>query len=418
MSGLGTPERRRSRGLAIGATVAILAASIAGFTWIAIQSYGLIHSEQAPLNSSRLAPVKTLGPEEVVFDWSKQACEDRDVPDAPARAYRDAEGAVQLIASHYVTRRMTGPSLNRVAHRCAVVMRSAYSPRPSLFQDKEWITAPYTLDGKTVYALVHDEFQGNTHPGRCASGIYLRCWYNAITLALSTDGGATFRHARPPPRHLVAALPYRYTNDVGPYGVFQPSNIVEKDGYYYSLVSTERYGVQRAGTCVIRTNNLADPSSWRAWNGEEYETAFVDPYAGRADAASRVCEPVDPDAIGRMTHSLTYNTYFGKYLLVSPSGQFDFKKRRVVWGFYYSLSDDLVNWSKRTLIKETELTWTYRCGDPDPVSYPSVLDPDSQSRNFETTGRRAYIYFTRVHYRACAQTLDRDLVRVPVEFSK
>jgi hypothetical protein len=413
-----TPGLLRSPGVAIGATIAVLAATLAGFTWIAIQSYGLIHSDEAPLTSSALEPVKTLGPEETVFDWSRQACENRDVPDAPARAFRDAAGAVHLIASHYVTRQMTGPSLDRVEHRCAIAMTSGYSPRPRLFEDKEWITAPYTLDGKTVYALVHDEFQGYVHPGRCASTFYLHCWYNAVTLALSTDGGATFRHARRPPGHLVATVPYRYTNDAGSYGVFQPSNIVAKDGYFYSLVSTQRYGVQRTGTCVIRTNRLADPSSWRAWDGEDYAVEFVDPYAARVDAARHVCEPVDYDAIGKMTHSLTYNTYFDKYLLVAPNGQFDFKKRRVVWGFYYSLSDDLVHWSKRTLIKETELTWTYRCGDPDPVSYPSVLDPGSDSRNFETTGRRPYIYFTRVHYRACEPTLDRDLVRVPVEFSK
>jgi hypothetical protein len=47
-----------------------------------------------------------------------------------------------------------------------------------------------------------------------------------------------------------------------------------------------------------------------------------------------------------------------------------------------------------------------------------VLDPQSKSRNFETTGRRPYLYFTRFHYSACQQTLDRDLVRVPIEFRK
>ncbi len=61
---------------------------------------------------------------------------------------------------------------------------------------------------------------------------------------------------------------------------------------------------------------------------------------------------------------------------------------------------------------------TYRCGDRDPLFYPSILDPTSGSRNFETSGRRPYLYFTRMHYRACQQTSDRDLVRVQIEFSK
>jgi hypothetical protein len=90
----------------------------------------------------------------------------------------------------------------------------------------------------------------------------------------------------------------------------------------------------------------------------------------------------------------------------------------VVTGFYYSLSGDLVHWSARKLVQEAVVPQTYRCGDQDPVYYPSVLDPKSSSPNFETTGRQAYLYYTRFHYKACAQTQDRDLVRVPVEFTK
>jgi hypothetical protein len=65
---------------------------------------------------------------------------------------------------------------------------------------------------------------------------------------------------------------------------------------------------------------------------------------------------------------------------------------------------------------QTESCYTYECGDPDPVAYPSLLDPESKARNFETTGKRAYLCFTRSNYRFCSETLDRDLVRVPIEF--
>jgi hypothetical protein len=53
-----------------------------------------------------------------------------------------------------------------------------------------------------------------------------------------------------------------------------------------------------------------------------------------------------------------------------------------------------------------------------PVAYPSVLDSDSTSRNFETTSKRAYLYFTRSNYKSCRGFLNRDLVRMPIEFSK
>src|SRR4029078_8400183 len=127
-------------------------------------------------------------------------CEPRDVPDDPAHAFRDARGDVHLISSHYVTHKDVGPELNTVQHRCPVSMKSTYNSNPSRYADKEWLFAPYTTDGTNVFALIHDEYHGDDFPGRCPTGVFDRCWYNAVTLARSTDGGTTFRHALPPPK--------------------------------------------------------------------------------------------------------------------------------------------------------------------------------------------------------------------------
>jgi hypothetical protein len=46
----------------------------------------------------------------------------------------------------------------------------------------------------------------------------------------------------------------------------------------------------------------------------------------------------------------------------------------------------------------------------------SIADcPTSPSRNFDTSGKTAYLYFTQFHHRNCQQTLDRDLVRIPIQ---
>jgi hypothetical protein len=79
-----------------------------------------------------------------------------------------------------------------------------------------------------------------------------------------------------------------------------------------------------------------------------------------------------------------------------------------------STSPDLIAWSTPTLVMPASHPVTYQCGDADPINYPSLLDPASTSRNFETVGDRAYLYFTRWNTTNCRKTLDRDLVRVPV----
>jgi hypothetical protein len=66
---------------------------------------------------------------------------------------------------------------------------------------------------------------------------------------------------------------------------------------------------------------------------------------------------------------------------------------------------------------EAEAVWTYQCGDPNPIAYPVLLDPNSPSRNFETTGQSVYLYYTRFNYQNCQMNLDRDLIRIPIQFN-
>ena len=396
--------------------IAFLLSITAAFTVIAVLSYRLLHADEAE-PPSKLPPVAIEGPEETVFDYTEDACSPIDIPDAPARAFRDATGQVHLIASHYVTRATVGPTLDDGRHDCRLVMKSDLDSDPAHFDDREWITAPYTTDGRRVHALIHNEHQGNRHVGQCPSGVYMKCWYNSITLARSDDGGRTFSHA-PPPRQLVAAVPYRYQPDAGPFGLFQPSNIVRRDdGHYYALIRAEPFGAQRPGVCVIRTARLDRPGAWRAWDGSGYNVTFVDPY--RTDAVKgHLCTPVSYPEIAGMTGSLTYNTYLGKYVLVAESGKLEPGTRGTVHGFYYSTSDNLIDWAPRKLIRQAVFPYTFKCGDPNPVAYPSLLDTDSPSRNFEVTGRRPWLYFTRFHFKECRNILNRDLVRVRVRFSR
>jgi hypothetical protein len=388
--------------------------------------------------------VKATGPEEVVFDWETNgfdpitgepigdACDREDIPNSGARAYRNKSGQVVLFTSHFTARRFvgTGPApaafdKPNLTHPCDVVMQSTESPDPTLFDDKEWISSPYRPDPATddVYSLGHEEYQGWLYdPTNCQ--IDEECWFNSITLATSTDGGASFTSVGA--ANLVATSPYQFASGNGPYGYFKPTNIVlDPDGYYYAMMralTTPATPAQKQGVCLMRTQSLADPGSWRGWDGTGFNVSFINPYTQSGNPADHVCEPVDPD-LYTMSSALVYSKYLGRYVLVdllNGGGSYNPLPADKVPGIYYSTSADLIHWDPPKLLMEAEITETFECGDDNPVRVPSLIDHTSGSRNFETIGQRAYLYFVRANMQydqtPCYLDFDRDLVRIPVEF--
>jgi hypothetical protein len=347
------------------------------------------------------------GEPEVVFDWTTDRCEDMDLPDLPARAFRDRDGQVQLIAGEL---RSIGPDLNNQMHQCAGVIASHRDPNPANFNDDEMVGATYTEDGETIYAIVHNEYHGSDHPGQCDESASYSCWYNSVTLAISSDGGASFQHPLTPPEHLVANYPEKYVIREGAYGVFAPSNIIKRlDGYYYGIIQL----IPTEGdfwNCLMRSDDLSDPDSWKFWDGNGFDGHFVNPYTDTiSNVEDHLCPPIDFESILDMSSSLTFNEYLDRYMLVGEGTEDD------IVGFYYSVSEDLINWTPRQLLYETPPPGSEK--NPSNIfrTYVSILDPNSASKNFESVGKTGYFYFTRSNDTA-NEGLDRDLVRIPVEF--
>jgi hypothetical protein len=363
------------------------------------------------------ASVTITGPEEVVYDWPSMHCDTSDYPDYPVRAFRDALGRTQLVVSGGAgNRRMIGPDLDNLTHDCTNILPRGLLPLPSDYNDWDWLAATYTLDGQEVFGLLHAEYHGSEHAGYCGDA-FLDCRYTTITSARSTNAGDAY--IRPPsPTHLVAAVPYRYVPGDGRYGYFAPSNIIEKDGFYYNFIlAAAEYKEQNAGVCLMRTQTLGDPQSWRAWDGEGFNVRFVDPYRESVEPrGSHVCEPVDFN-LGDLNRSVTYSTNLGKYVMVGKTRQFVPSLGILTPGIFYSLSDDLIHWSTRELLMTVEDGTTWICGDPEPTTYPALVDTNSPDRNFDTTDGTTYLYLTKDRHESCMTTFKRDLVRYPVQIS-
>ncbi len=394
---------------------ALLSALMFGAGWFAGSP---VRAERAP---ESFLSVKPAGPMETVFDWSRDACVKSHVPDAPARAFRNADGEVRLVISHNDNRVHVGRSLDTVARDCTVIHEAHRSPKLREFDDLSWISGVYTQDGKTVYALAHTELRGERTPGQCPASSYSACLLNTVTGLVSQDGGRSFKPAanggRPP---VVATLPYPYPTDrKSRVGYANPTNIIQRDGWYYAFMFADGYRAQWRGNCLIRTQNLDDPSSWRAWNGRDFSVRFIDPFRDTAgDPEAHVCTPVASHVINRMIGGLVTHRASGTVIAVFGDKR-QLPDGRQVEGIFASTSADLLNWSEPSLVMEAELLWDLTCGDKEAFFYPSLIDPDAETPSFEDFGDRGYLYLARYqNFRNCKVTWDRDLVRLPVTLQR
>ena len=381
---------------------------------IAILILGFAVAGNARSTFGRMPPNVTVHPidkPEVLFNWKQDRCDPTDTPDAPPRAFRDASGTVHLFSAHDTLREFSGPTLDLVHYDCRIIRRSAKNDGPEKFSDHEWLAAPYTLDGRVVYALVHDEFDGYLRPALCPSRVYSHCWYNALTFMLSTDGGKSYVQP-PPPANLVAVVPYQYPGDVGfPVGYFMPSNIMELNGYYYTLFRARHYLDQQEGVCLMRTNTLSDPTSWRAWDGHEFSIRFVNPYTDRLDdLRQHLCIPLSADIL--IMGGISRDPKSRAFVLVMK-GAIGRKNERSSLGIWATASYDLIDWSKPVQVW-ADPSGAERDGDARSTDRnPSLLDPTSSSPNFDTIGSKPYIYFVQLN--PDNLPYDRLLMRVRVE---
>jgi hypothetical protein len=337
------------------------------------------------------------------FDTAKESCEQIDIPDAAARAFRDYKGVVHLIASHYVTRAGLGPSLEAAKHNCQVVYKSPHDGNIADFDDATWLNSFYDVDGKKIVALGHMEYHGWEHAGMCASkNDSASCWYNVDTYNLSEDGGYHFARPKPPANYFLS-LPEKYQVNQGPEGYSVDANIVKVGEWYYDEVYSWAWPPncgggkgQKAclvpdGACAIRTANILDPASWRGWDGKDFTVEFVDPYrAAVANPKAHVCVTVP-----YLDYSTGINYHPASHLFVATL----WNQGSASWGpqgVYFTTSPDFVHWSKpelamtqnQMLRREPEGNWSY--------AYFSLIDAKSTDSSYMTITDTPYLYYVRM----------------------
>jgi hypothetical protein len=355
-----------------------------------------------------LAPVSDA---RTLYAWVTDRCEDEFIPDAPARAISRSDGQIALIASHRENWALVGSGFSTLRPSCRSLLRS--SDDAGSEAGNLWIEATFTSDGQQVMALVSQDLTGRTRRAGCSRREFPGdCWLNKIVAARSTDMGQTFSLLEPD-RRIIATLGDSYPQDSRTrFGVFTTSNIVRgSDGAQYMIAYTEGEGVQEAANCLFRTDDPFTPERWRAWDGSAFNVDM------RSESIRRPCRTLDRTALPNEVRSLTFVPRRGVWLAVFAARVRTPGDEAAVPGFYFSQSADLVRWQppQRVMRAPTRP----RLDDPDVVmSYPSLLDPASASRNFDTLdGDEPVLLFTVHHLKDGRGTMNRDLryVRLRVE---
>lgn len=351
-----------------------------------------------------------IGSAQTMFDWNTDRCDRWDGPDSPARAWRDRDG-VTLVNGAEQTRFSRGSDLHNLRRSCRIRHQGARVDFPDAFDDRAWLASPYREPSGRLIALAHVEYHGHARPGRCDAGSYAACWWNSIVEVSGPDFVP-----QPNGASLVAALPMPYdTRQTRRRGYFNPSNIIQRDGFLYAFVFAEDAPPQQRGACLIRRPVGGGPGDWRAWDGRDFGTVFADPYRDApADPTPHVCTPVP--GLRSTISSVVRRAGSDDYVAVTPATlrDHDGVTRSGIW---WMTSTDLIRWSRPRLLLEVPLMWRRDCATDAAYAYPSLLDPDSPSDNFETVGADFWLTLVRIHLdSACKTGPHRDLVRFRVNW--
>ncbi len=350
---------------------------------------------------------KQILPKQIVYNYNANPCAEKYIPDGGAHGFVRADGKFVLQAQEDDNWQMVGNSPFNLQVSCpSILPTSRYG---LLTRGETDIQATYTEDGQTIYGFAGQDLSRLNYAEGCVDQGGGNCWQNDIEEVVSTDGGNNFNFTSTGNGN-VAAVSYALSPTGTTYtGYFNTSNIVKRNGYYYMLDFVNDT-VTGGRTCLLRTNNLADPTSWRGYDGSGF-TATTLPVAGSAAAA---CVGVRGGLLG-VTSSLQYIPRKGIYI-----GVFQYVTqlpgdKALVPGVYYSTSADMVNWTpmQRLLV----LPSISGMGSTDEATaYPVLMDPFSKTRNFETIDSNTpVVMFTDIYINQYgSETLDRNLSAIPV----
>lgn len=324
--------------------------------------------------------------------------------DGPVRVFEDQFNVIHMTVSnaqaiaYQWTGSVTGFTNNpkTAALDCTPVMLGYVNNSDvSKFDEKTWIQG-FHFDGTTAWAYGHQDHwgglprfnntnchkSGDTYEDPDGAGPLpapepkARCWYASIATwkanpVSSADRHLNFTRNGTAPNHTAIYPHVQYPGDLqtpksGWIGYGAPSNIFRgrnqdgtTDGYWYMFAYTNSgFASQPKGVCLFRSNNPADQTSWRAWNGSTATPAFTQVMGNPYTTTNAPCAVVQP---------ALFNTYVRSVVWHKPSRHYIAIYRIGATGVYWATSPDMLNWTQGGQLLAS---------DSDAASYPVLIDFD------------------------------------------
>ena len=345
---------------------------------------------------------------QTLYNYATNPCPEKYFPDGPIRAFRRADGRYVLDNNEQDNWQMVGSSPFSLQVSCPSILSS--SQYGLLNRGLTGIGATYTEDGQTIYGLAGQDLSGLDEAIGCDQGTG-NCWQADIAAIASTDMGNSFNFVSAG-NGDVASLTHTLTiTQPSREGYVGSSNIIKRAGFYYLFVYAVDAYANQGRTCLIRTSNLADHTSWRGYDGSGFNAVLQPTGTGPSPIP---CVDVGNGNLPGGATSLTFIPRKGIYVAVSQAQLRLAGDTAPVSGAYYSTSADLLNWTPvQRLMALPHFPGVDSMTESD--NYPVLIDPFSQTRNFETLDSDTpVLVYTLEHLVQGRGTLDRDLVAVPL----
>jgi hypothetical protein len=339
----------------------------------------------------------------VLYDENFRPCDNSYLPDAPARAFRNAQNQIVLLAPNFKNRAMVGTAFASMAHDCRIRYAAGNRPSPDSLDDRSWLHAFYTEDGTHIFGLVSASFIPYRHGMLCGAGTgSTDCWINGIASVQSTNAGDTFTYPAAVPKHIFMAPPIPYDSMVA----VQPSyvsvtNFVPWHDSLFAMVWRRNATGIASFNCLIKAAKN-DLDNWYVLTNSGYQ--LMSTLNGSSGWTLNSFTPKAIPVLSRNVRALVLHEPTQTFIAI-------FQDRvNNIPGFYYSTSQNLQTWTTRKMLYPGEARST--ASGTDAYEYPSLLDENSTDRNFGLADDSLHLFFTKFDY--TGSSYKRLLLAVPL----